>query len=180
MKKFQKFTYGLYLASVVFSFISLLFFTGFYIYKIITNSGHNFYVSAYSIFLGLTLLTAFFDVIFFKKFDDDKETKKAKSKNRRQARQVIKFIKYGVKFLTIVVGITELFTVGFTVGKLVLLLFSINLLIFEVFFSVLYIIAARKLKEFKSNVSNRINESGIKNLFKKKDPDVIEIEGKDK
>lgn len=167
MKSLEKLSYKIYLVTLFISFASLLFFTGFYIYKIITNIGHKFYIIAYIVFLALTLLTAVVELIFRRKKDDDKETKKEKKLKRKRAKFVIRIIKYLVKTATIVIAIMELITISVTVGKVVSVVLAINMLIFEITFTVFYLIAEHKLKKFKESLSIEAEESSIKKLFHK-------------
>ena len=150
----KRFAYRLYLISLLFSFTSLLFFIGFYIYKIVTNSNHPFYLSAYIAFLVLTVITAVIEVMFIRRKDDDKETKREKKHKRKKAKLVIKLIKYVVKFATIVIAIIELVTIEVTVGKVVALIFAIHLFAFEVIFTIMYLRFEHKVKKLKETFTS--------------------------
>ena len=150
----KKLAYRIYLISLLFSFASLLFFVGFYIYKIVTNTNHPVYLSCYIAFLVLTVITAIIEVIFIRRKDDDKVTKKEKKAKRKKAKLVIKLIKYVVKLGTIVIAIIELATVSASVGKVIALLFAINLFVFEVFFTIMYLRLERKVKRIKESFTS--------------------------
>ena len=152
MKSLEKLSYKIYLVTLFISFASLLFFTGFYIYKIITNIGHKFYIIAYIVFLALTLLTAVVELMFRRKKDDDKETKKEKKLKRKRAKFVIRIAKYLVKLATIVIAIMELVTISVTVGKVVSVVLAISLFILEVTFTMMYLIAEYRIKKFKESL----------------------------
>ena len=163
MKGLERLSYKIYRLTLLISFASLLFFTGFYIYKIVTNVGHPFYLTAYIVFLVLTLLTAVIELIFMRRQDDDKETKKEKKLKRKRAKFIIKILKYVVKLATIIIAIIELATIEFTVGKLIALLFAINLFIFEVIFTIIHLRIEHKVKKMKESFEGL----GIKQLFHK-------------
>ena len=148
----EKLSYKIYLVTLFISFASLLFFTGFYIYKIITNIGHKFYIIAYIVFLVLTLLTAVVELIFRRKRDDDKEVRKEKKQKRKRVKFVIKIAKYLVKLATIVIAVMELITISVTVGKVVSVVLAISLFILEVTFTVMYLIAEYRIKKFKESL----------------------------
>ena len=152
MKSLEKLSYKIYLVTLFISFASLLFFTGFYIYKIITNIGHKFYIIAYIVFLVLTLLTAVVELIFRRKRDDDKEVRKEKKQKRKRVKFVIKIAKYLVKLATIVIAVMELITISVTVGKVVSVVLAISLFILEVTFTVMYLIAEYRIKKFKESL----------------------------
>ena len=163
MSALDRLSYRIYLISLFISLTSLVFFTGFYIYKIATNVDHKFYLSAYIAFLVLTLLTAFIELLFRRRKDDDKETKQSKTIKRKRAKLIIKIIKYIVKLATIVIAISELATIAFTVGKLIAVIFAIHLFIFEVMFTIIHIRIERRAKAFKKSIT----EYGIKELLHK-------------
>lgn len=167
MKRLEKLSYKIYLVSLFISLASLLFFTGFYIYKIVINLEHKFYLTAYIIFLVLTLITAFVELVFRRRQDDDKETKQSKKIKRKRAKFVLKIAKYIVKLATIIIAFIELVTIAFSAGKLIALLFAINLFLFEVIFTIVQIKVERRVKEIKDSVTTRAEESGIKRLFHK-------------
>ena len=152
--------YRIYLISLLFSFASLVFFTGFYIYKIVTSTNHPFYLSCYIAFLALTIITAIIEVIFIRRKDDDRETKREKKLKRKKAKLVIKLIKYIVKLATIVLAIIELVTIEATVGKVIALLFAIHLFVLEVFFTIMYLRLEHKVKKIKDSFTSL----GHKNL----------------
>ena len=164
MKGLEKLSYKISFISLLLSLASLLFFTGFYIYKIAINVDHKFYLSAYIVFLVLTILTAVVELLFRRRKDDDKETKQARKLKRKRAKFIIKIIKYIVKLATIIIALIELITIVFSVGKLIALIFAINLFIFEVVFTVIQLIVEHKVKKFKESLSEK---PGIGRLFHK-------------
>ena len=167
MKSLERLSYRFYLLTLLISFASLAFFTGFYIYKIVTSVGHPFYLTAYIVFLVLTLVTAVIELIFMRRKDDDKETKKEKKLKRKRAKFIIKIGKYVVKLATIIVAIIELVTIEATVGKVIALIFAVNLFIFEVILTIMYLRIEHKVKRFKESFSYKAEELGIKQLFHK-------------
>ena len=167
MKSLERLSYRFYLLTLLISLASLLFFTGFYIYKIVTSVGHPFYLTAYIVFLVLTLVTAVVEIIFIRRKDDDKETKKEKKLKRKRAKFIIKIGKYIVKLATIIVTIIELATIEFTVGKVIALMFAINLLAFEVIFTIIHLRIEHRVKRLKESFSYKAEELGNKQLFHK-------------
>ena len=170
IKRMEDRMYKFYLFTVGFSLFTLLISVIFYIYKIATNTTHLFYLIAYSIFLTLALIGGALQIIFFKKRGEDKQIRKAKTKQYRSIKRGLKYVKYVVRLATIVVGIVELISFGGTTFKITFFVITTYLFIQEMLFNIALDILRYRINQFKKDFKSKHPF-----MFAKKDVDSTEI-----
>ena len=157
LAKWEARAYKFYLITRVFSFITLLLSIAFYIYMIVTNQNHPFYFVAYIIFLAIAVFSGVVEIIYFRRKDEDSQTKKNKKKQYRKIKRWIRYPKYTVRLATIVVGIIELATFGGNNFKTTFFVITSYFFIQELIFNIVLEYFRYKIRQFKKRLSGKIS-----------------------